>query len=532
MIPGKAYTPEDIVKMVWRRKWLLLAPLVVGLFIATVYAYSLPDKYRSDTLILVIPQRVPESYVRSTITTRIEDRLQAMRQQIMSRTRLEGIVQSFNLYPELRQRGIMEDVIEQMRRDIQVDIVRGDAFRVSYISDDPRTAMRVAERLAGLFIEENLQDRAVLAESTNQFLESQLEEARRRLVEHERKLEDFRRQYSGQLPDQVQANLQVLSNTQMQLQSLIESAARDRDRRLILERQLADLTSPEATSLPAALELPADPTQMPSGSSAAQQLEVARAALRQMELRLRPEHPDIVRMQRVIRELEEKAEAEALQRPLSPGGAPARPTSPAEAARRAKINELRAELVLLDRGLQQKQAEEARLRGLANTYQARVEAVPSRESELTALMRDYNTISGQYTSLLSKHEDSKIAANLERRQGGEQFRIIDAARIPERPFSPDRQWMIIFGAVLGLAFGGGIGALLEYRDRTLKNEADVLVALSLPVLATIPRMMTAAERRLARRRRVLVSAATLFVVVLGAAFIMWRFVHWRGLLGL
>jgi polysaccharide chain length determinant protein (PEP-CTERM system associated) len=529
MIPGKSYTPEDIARIVWRRKWLLVFPLVVGLFIATVHAYSLPDQYRSDTLILVIPQRVPESYVRATVTTRIEDRLQSMRQQIMSRTRLESIVQSYNLYPELRQRGIMEDVIEQMRKDIQVEIVRGDAFRVSYVSEDPRTAMRVAERLAGLFIEENLQDRAVLAESTNQFLESQLEEARRRLVEHEKKLEDYRMRYAGQLPDQVTPNLQVLSNTQMQLQNLMETTARDRDRRLILERQLADLTAPDAASLPAVFDIPADPTQLPGGT-VVQQLEISRAALRQMELRLRPEHPDIIRMKRLVRELEEKAEAEALERPLSPS-APRR-MSPAETARVAKVNELRAELALIDRGLQQKQAEEARLRNTISTYQARVEAVPSRESELTALMRDYNTISSQYTSLLGKHEDSKIAANLERRQGGEQFRIIDAARIPERPFSPDRQSLILLGAFLGLALGAGFGALLEYRDRTLKNEDDVIVALSLPVLATIPRMVTAAERRLARRRKVLVSVAAVWVVALGTAFIVWRFVQWRELLGL
>jgi polysaccharide chain length determinant protein (PEP-CTERM system associated) len=531
MIPGKSYTPEDIAKIVWRRKWLLVVPFVLGLFIAIVYASTLPDRYRSDTLILVVPQRVPESYVRSTVTARIEDRLQSMRQQILSRTRLESIVQSFNLYPELRQRGIMEDVIEQMKKDIQVDIVRGDAFRVSYVSDDPRTAMRVAERLAGLFIEENLQDRAVLAESTNQFLESQLEEARRRLTEHEKKLEEYRMRYTGQLPDQVQSNLQVLSNTQMQLQSLIESAARDRDRRLILERQVADLSAPEPTGLPAALSLPEDPTQMPAGT-ADQQLEVARAALRQMELRLRPEHPDIVRMKRVISELEQKAEAEALQRPLSPGAAAARPVTPAEAARRNKLNELRAELALLDRGLQQKQSEEARLRNVVATYQSRVEAAPARESELTALMRDYNTISSQYTSLLSKHEDSKIAANLERRQGGEQFRILDAARIPERPFSPDRRGIIMMGAVLGLGLGLAFGALLEYRDRSLKSEEDVMAALSLPVLAMIPRMVTAAERRLARRRRMLVSVAAMSIVVLGVAFIFWRFVQWRDLLGL
>ncbi len=131
----------------------------------------MPNRYRSETLILVVPQRVPESYVKSTVTARIEDRLQSISQQILSRTRLERIIQDFNLYATERRAGVMEDIVEQMRRDIDVQIVKGDAFRVSYTGDDPRTVMQVTERLASLFIEENLRDRAVLAEDSYQFLD-------------------------------------------------------------------------------------------------------------------------------------------------------------------------------------------------------------------------------------------------------------------------------------------------------------------------------------------------------------------------
>src|SRR6185503_13850315 len=151
----------------------------------------------------------PESYVRSTVTTRIEDRLQSITQQILSRTRLERIIQDFNLYPEARKTAIMEDIVDRMRGSINVQVVKGDAFRVSFTADEARTAMRVTERLASLFIEENLRDREVLAEGTNQFLEAQLEDARRRLIETERKVEDYRRKFAGQLPSQLESNLQV-----------------------------------------------------------------------------------------------------------------------------------------------------------------------------------------------------------------------------------------------------------------------------------------------------------------------------------
>ena len=167
-----------------------------------------------------MPQRIPESYVESTITSRIEDRLQSISQQILSRTRLERIINEFNLYARARRTGDMENVVERMRRDINVETVKGDAFRVWYISGDQPATAKVTNRLASLFIEENLRDREVLAEGTNQFLESQLECARHRLAEREKKVEEYRRRYSGELPSQVESNLQMIQNTQLQVQTI------------------------------------------------------------------------------------------------------------------------------------------------------------------------------------------------------------------------------------------------------------------------------------------------------------------------
>ena len=178
------------------------------------------------------------------MTTRIEDRLQSISQQILSRTRLERVIQDFDLYPRERALNPMEDVVEQMRRDIDVQIVKGDAFQISYVSKEPRTAMRVTERLASLFIEENLRDREVLAQGTSEFLDSQLADARRRLIEHEKKLEAYRRQFSGELPTQVTANLAAQQNIQVQLQTLTEALDHDRERRLVLERALAEASVP------------------------------------------------------------------------------------------------------------------------------------------------------------------------------------------------------------------------------------------------------------------------------------------------
>jgi len=182
-----------------RLLWLLVPTVVTAAITATWSHYYLPTRYVSETLILVVPQQVPEQYVKPTVTTRVEDRLQTIMQQILSRTRLERIIQDFNLYPERRKTAIMESVVEGMRADIGVQITKGDAFRVKFTSDNPRTSLRVTERLASLFIEENLRDREVLAEGTNQFLSAQIEELRRRIVDKEAQLRGLRATTHGEL---------------------------------------------------------------------------------------------------------------------------------------------------------------------------------------------------------------------------------------------------------------------------------------------------------------------------------------------
>jgi len=523
VIPGKQYTPEDLALILWRRKWWAILPAIV--ITAGVYAWvrTLPNLYRSDTLILVVPQRVPENYVKSTVTTRIEDRLQSIQQQILSRTRLERIIQDFNLYAEARKVAIMEDVVERMRANISVQVVKGDAFRVSFTSDEARTAMRVCERVASLFIEENLRDREVLAEGTNQFLEAQLEDARRRLIETERKVEEYKRTYAGELPEQRDANMQGLHNVEMQLQSLTEAMNRDRDRRLIVERLVADAESPDSQPTPAPPAPTAPPQVGPDGlqvgGSAAQQLEQAQATLQQMQTRLTPQHPDILRMKRVIAELQKKADAEALARPVSPGA----PTiSPVERLKKNRLAEMKAEIEKIDKQLAARVELEQRLREQATIYQKRIEAAAGRQSDLTELSRDYQTLQSTYTSLLGKKEDSKVAANLERRQIGEQFKILDPARLPERPTSPNRPQLQSMGLAAGIGFGLALMALIEYLDKTLKSEVDVTAALNLLVLATVP-ILPEVGYRVGRRRKIIaVSATVLFTAAVGAAAVAWR----------
>jgi polysaccharide chain length determinant protein (PEP-CTERM system associated) len=534
VLPGKKYKPEDLLEIVWHWRWLILASFVLVTSVTVGVAhFFLPDQYRSQTTILVTPQRVPESYVRSTITNPVQERLLTIQQTIMSRTRLERIIDEFKLYPSERRDLPMEDVVERMRtRDILVQTAgKGDSFTVAYISDNPKTAMLVAERLASLFINESMQDRQTMATATSDFLQSQLEDARRRLVEQEQANSTYRLKHVGELPSERASNLQVLQNLQMQVQATIDSMNRDRDRRMLLERQLADLAV-EAQSAPPPIPLAGgDPLAVGTGSAAAQ-LEVARNRLLVMQLSYKDDYPDVKRLKSAIKELEAKAEAEALAQPLSTGPTGGRPATPEEAARQKSAADLRTEMAGLDMQLKSKQAEETRLRGAIAGYEGRIGATPIREAEMTALTRDYETLQKGYQSLLAKQEDSKVAANLENRQIGEAFKVIDAARFPERPYSPNRPLIDLFGALGGLGLGIGLVGLIEYRDKSLKSEDDVVLSLSLPVLALVPVMTTARERRSATRRRVLLSsAAALFVVVAAAGAVGWKLGWFSSLIG-
>jgi len=514
VLPGHRYTPEEVLRIIWHRKWLLILPLVVGVTASFGYARRMPNLYTSETTILVVPQRIPETYVRSTVTGGIADRLATIKDQIMSRSRLERIILDLDLYPEQRRTGIMEDIVAGMQRDIRVEPGR-ESFRVSFISRDAVTAQKTADRLAALFIDENLRDRENLAENTSEFIDSQLEDAKRRLVEHEKKLEDYQRRYSGELPTQAAANMQAIQNIQMQLGALADSMDRDRDRRLLLERQVADLENSDPAEAAVA---EGSNGGRESASTPAQRYEAAKAALAVLRTQKTSDHPDVKALERSLKDLESQATAAAAAQPPSKDTV----VSTAQTQRQRRVRELVDQIADIDRGFAERRADESKLRSALAQYQSRLEAVPTRQAELVGLTRDYSTLQGSYQSLLAKREEAKIAVNLERRNIGEQFRVLDAAKVPQRPFSPDRPRIYLSGAAAGLILGLLLVAVLEYRDSTFKREEEVVRVLALPVLAIVPVMISDRQRGATQRRTLLIRFAVCGVLVAGvAAVVLW-----------
>ncbi len=535
MVPGRRYTVGFIGRLLWRRRWMIAIPLAVFAGGAATISSLLPNLYRAETTILLISQRVPESYVRSTVSTRLEERLRTISQQILSRTRLEGLIKDFNLYPDLSEKLLMEQVVEIMRPQVTIELVRDSSFRIGFTYGDAAVAAKVTQRLATLFIEENLRDRELQADSTSRFLDAELNDARRRLIEQEKRLENYRKAHSGSLPSQLASNLQMIQTTQQSLTLLSDATNRLRDRRGVIERLTAEQQQAiEAVGVGAAplVAVPppgGNPPQL-GGGTLAQQLVQARQNLQALELRLQPQHPDVLRAHRQLAELESRIRAAAPATPATPpAGTPSLPPvssppqSPPQMAAANRLRELEGERKTIDAQIASNEAQDSRLRETVLSYQSRLEQLPTRESEITELTRDYATLQASYQDLLSKRESSVVAANLERRQIGEQFRVIDPARAPEIPISPNRLMINAIGAALGLLFGLGTALLLEVFNTTLRTDGEVAAALGVATLAMVPVLRTSAELRRRRRRAQLEGLAVTSAALAAGGVAAWWF---------
>lgn len=517
MVPGKKYGPEDYVRIIWRRKWLVAIPLVLASAGTFLYSRSLPNIYRSEALVLIIPQQVPQKYIRPTIDESIAARLELMRQQILSRARLERIIEEFDLYREERKVLLMDQILQRMKDDVNVRFQRvgrrqdPNHFIVSFDSKSPQLAMKVAERLSSLFVRENAEGRNVQTDATIQFLQREADETLRQIKEQEGRLAEFKRVNAGRLPDGVETSIQLMSNARQQIQSLSDGINRDKERQVTLERMLAEESSAATVAPPAPVASGAGDTALP----AARQLAAARTALDALLLRLKEDHPDVQIARNHIKDLEKKAEAEALQQPVSTLAA----LTPAEGERQKRISKLRADLEAVDRGVKAKELTLQRTQAALAEQERRVQAAPALMSEMTDLTRGYDALRLQHENLLKKLQEARLGSSLDEQQVGQQLRIVDPARRPTAPQGPDRLRMNLIGAAAGLGFGLLLVGLLEYRDTSLRTDEEVLVALSLPVLALVPTMRTP---RRARRWRSLLMGSSAIAVLLSVGAIAWK----------
>ena len=505
---GKSLDIHDYTEVFLRRIWYFVIPFVIIVAAASIYALFLPKMYRATTLVLVTPQKVPENFVRPTVTSRIEDRLQSISQEIMSRTRLEMVIAEFKLYAEEAKSLGKEEIVELMRKNVQVEIKGKEGFfTISYIGGDPKMVTMVTNKLASLFIEENLKLREQQAQGTSDFLTIELNAMRTKLEAQEATITEFKKQHITELPEQRDANLKILEQLQLQSQKVNDNLKAAQDRKVIIQKQLSDMKILMAVGRPSGSpesplsENPKEegiaptaesdssqrslPTQRGVGYYEAQ-LNRGRALLSELKSKYTPKHPDILRAERHVADLEEKVEKMKVQE--TGENTKVREMAMLDPSVVASFRAMENQLIATELEMRRLKEEDSKIRARIAGFQARIENTPMRELAMTNLARDYLNTKESYQTLLKKSQEAQQAENLERRQKGEQFKVIDPARIPEKPLRGKLLKILLFGFLAGLGFGLGMVFLREQMDSSFRDADDLEATLEHRVLANIPKI--------------------------------------------
>lgn len=487
MLGQREMTMEDYMGILRRRWFLILIPALLGPAIGYGISRFLPERFTSQTLVLVEQQQVPDKFVQSVITDDFSQRLGTMQEQILSRARLQPIIETNSLFADQASGVPMEDLVGKMRQAVKVAAVRSMAgdrnggvpgFTISFTYNEPRTAQLVCQQLTTMFIDENLRLRGDKVANTAKFLESQLAEAKQKLDEQDQRLAQFKGRNIGQLPGNEAAALGMLMSTNAQLEAvnqLINRSQQDKQyAETLLAQQLAAVKTTPGGANPQALD---------------QQLASLQSQLVALEGMYKPEHPDVVRKKAEIAQLQKKID----ETNLAAKQEPPKPVDTASAIEPPQIMALRNQIRLLDQTIKEKTREQQRLQDLVRVFQGRVSMSPLVEQEYKELTRDYDIALGFYNDLLSKRTQAGISQQMELQQQGEQFKIVDAANLPVAPSFPNRLMFAGGGLGGGLAFGLGLVLLLEMKDRALRSELDVEFFLELPALAQVPSVGPAAR---------------------------------------
>jgi polysaccharide chain length determinant protein (PEP-CTERM system associated) len=478
MLGHRALTVQDYLTILKRRWWMIAIPAIIFPIVGYLLTFLVQPQYISQTLVLVEQQKVPESYVKAVVTEDLSGRLASMKEQILSRSRLQPIIERFNLFANGKLS--MDDRIDLTRKNIGITPIQSEiartnglpGFFISFKANDPRTAQLVCGEIQSLFVSENLSDRAASAAGTTEFLKSQLADAKAKLDEQDARLAKFQQTYMGKLPGAESSNINMLTTLNTQLDAATQALARmEQDKSYaesILSMQQAQQVQQSQT------------TEHGTVAPQAQQLELQQLQTQLADLKARytDDYPDVVSTQRKVNELERKM-AQAPVTSSAPASSAPKPTDS------LSVQQMRAQLHAMEQGIAQKKRDQAEIQAQLRTYQDRVASSPAVEEEYKSITRDNQTAQAFYDDLLNKLNQSKMATDLERRQQGEQFRVMDEPNLPESPSSPKRSVFVMGGLFIGLALGLSFVALLEYLDTAIRSERDIWAFTKLPTLGVI-----------------------------------------------
>jgi len=507
---------EDIIEIILRRRWWIILPFCLSIIVGIILAFTLPKYYQAETLVLIQPPKVPSDYVQSVVTIDVDSRLQAFSRQILSRSNLERIMKDFNMYTEPKY-GLLfvEDKIADMRERISINLMRREmpagnrgysgayAFTISFKGKDPEKVMKVTNALASSFIDENIRFRQTEAVGTSNFLDEELIPIREELVKKEKEMKEYREKYMGELPEQLNSNLNMLTRIEEQLK-VKQTNFLDAQNKLAM---LMDQINEGALLFGQGVTVTGD-GRIVSDFDKPISLEQAKAMLSYLETRYTSKHPDIIRIKKVISDLEKNKKNNKNTSDVSQY---IPPNAKMEVERiKVNINTLTTDI--------------ANLKSQISLYRNRIENTPRREQELKSLERDYNNIRASYNMMLNKKLEAEVSVNMEKKQKGEKFQILDPAMLPEKPVFPNMKMLFLLVLVAGPNIGLGLVFLLEYLDTSFRSPKDIESYVGFPVLATIPVIFDQKYKRRQRMNRVFSVASIMFSFILLSAFAVLSFV--------
>jgi polysaccharide chain length determinant protein (PEP-CTERM system associated) len=474
------------VKRILRNYWWILPIAIIGCgSLGFLLATVLPKRYTSETLVLVDQPTVPTEFVKPVVTEDLNHRLASMQEQILSRTRLQPIIEKFGLYPALRGKVHIEELVDRLRTAVLVkpmDAMPGTGnhslpgFYVDVTFDNPQTAQQICTEITSMFMQQNTREREQQATQTTSFLSDQLEEAKKKLDAQDQRLAAFKRQYLGSLQEEGQTNLNLLTGMNSQLEANIQALSRAQQDKTFNESLLTQQES-SATALGVGVQSNAD--------TPAQQLNALEDQLSSLEARYTPEHPDVVKLRNQIEEFKKRM-ANAPKANGHEGTALPKVDS-------FQVQQLRAKLRQDDLNIADLTKRQGQIQLQITQLQGRLQASPVVEQQLKEINRNYQTAQEFYNELLKKRQQSAMATDLEHQQESEQFRVLDPPSLPDKPSFPKRTYFAGGGLGAGLALALGIMYLIALLDKSMHTERDAEVCLNMPVLTTVPLLDVTAD---------------------------------------
>jgi len=519
---------EDYIDVVRRHRSWIVGPAFLTLVVAVVVAFLWPDSYISEASIQVVPPQVPEKYVASNVNSEMTQRINSMANSIESRAKLTDIINTYRLYLSQLSRQPLEDVIEDMRKDIKISPVASlqtpsgrapiSAFKVTYEYSNRYLAQRVAAELARSFIDANIRSLATQSAATTDFLKEQWEASKKQLEELEGRMTEFRLKNTGRLPEQLQANLQALRSLETQLAGVNDVVSRIGQEKLMLESQMRIYRDQEAAASRGedTVSSRAKDERLVQTEREVLSMEAAISGLKE---RYKPTHPDVKQAEAQLEALKRRRDSLVKEEEQRKPDAAPRKMNQLEARSaqelQAAIQRLQAQIQAKDMDLTERTKVQKQINEAMNAYTARIQSSPLMERDYAELSRDYTLAKTRYEDLNVKKSLSETATALENRQYGERLELLESASLPETPAKPNRLLIVGSGAGIGLFLGLLIAGLREMKDASLKNLKDARAYTNMPVLGTVPLLENDLVVRRKRRMAWLAwSAASILGIVI------------------